>query len=121
MKQDIIHPQMQGVLIYVTEHQTVNEFSTIINEYIGRWFNASPGPHFSLDFQHLEEIIGTKYAYLVARKCRFKEENGEWIRRSPFGETTIEIDLEKLAPKLRRASRALDPLDLLKPFKVGAL
>lgn len=115
-----LDPQMLGVLTYATEKQLVVELTGILNEEIAT-YGVSARPSYKIDAEHLEEVIGRKFAYLVARRCRFTRIGGWWVRKSPSGEVTVEIDVDDLAPAMREAVGSLDPLKLLKPLMVGAL
>lgn len=104
-----------------TERRLIDDFAATIFAAVGVYVGRNPQPKFVLEAFDLEEVIGKKYAYLVMRRCRFRLIGGEWVRPAPFGDDVVELYAEDLAPALRAARKALDPLKLLAPYMAGAL
>ncbi len=104
-----------------TERRLIDDYAATVFAAVGVYAGHNPQPKFVLDASDLEELIGKKYAYALMRRCRFRLIGGEWVRSTPFGDEVVELYAEDLAPSLRAARKALDPLNLLAPFMAGAL
>lgn len=115
------HPPHLSPMAAQTERLLIDDYARTISTTVGLYAGRNPQPKFTIDADDLAEIIGKKYAYAVMRRCRFILIGGEWVRPAPFGDSELEIYAEDLAPTLRAARKALDPLNLLAPFMAGAL
>lgn len=73
-----------------------------------------------LDMAALSQIVGAKFARMVARRCGFAPDEGRvWFRGYRQGEGAGVVDLDSIDSDLREAIADLDPLGLLHPFMKG--
>lgn len=105
----------------VTEQQVIKELTALVGGALREIQSPTRRITVHVDRGELIELIGAKYAHIVARAVGFQLRDGVWIKAAPFPEAEEELDLDLLAGDFRAAFKALDPLGLLHPFIVGRM
>ncbi|WP_333815370.1 hypothetical protein [Tabrizicola sp.] len=112
-------PASAGAMTAAIDHDLVMEFSNLLYEHM----SPNLTHPWMVEFDDLAEVIGDRYTYRVLRRRQFDPDpDGLWFKpRSTYDPTPCkEVNVKALAPALRRAIKALDPLGLCRPYIVGA-
>lgn len=105
-----------------TERQTFTELWRIFRDAADdAQFNYVPQRAVvRLDMAGLTQIIGAKYARMIARRCGFAPDEGHvWFRGYRQGEGAGVVDLDSIESELREAIADLDPCGLLSAYLKG--
>lgn len=113
----MIAPAMIGRI----EDQLLEEFASIVMKDVNANM-TSPPCRFWIDSDELSAVFGHRYAFLVARRCRFELSNdgSRWVRTVGPVEKDMELHPVDWASYATVTRKTLDPLGLLDAFHVGA-
>lgn len=119
---------ISGEMTPVLDAALTSELARLLTEYMaGVEDSYAPRLRREADSDHLAEVIGDHYAYRVLRRAGFVpgESGLLWWRAArtsnPAEITHLEeLDVDAVAPALRRAVKALDPAGWLAPLAKGA-
>jgi hypothetical protein len=113
---------MNDVMTAATERQFLTEATFLFREFAqDAQFNYTPQRaviRFSMP--DLIQLVGTKYARIIARRAGFSPDDGAcWYRSYGRGEGDATMDVSTIADAMNEALSDLDPLGLLSPLLVG--
>jgi hypothetical protein len=112
-------PASAGAIVAAIDADLIREVGNLLYEHM---YPDRTHP-WLVEFDELAEVIGPRYTYRVLRRLRFDPDpDGLWFKpRSTYDPTPCkEVNVKALAPALRRAIKALDPLGHCRPYMVGA-
>mgnify|MGYP001163417136 CR=1 FL=1 len=114
-------PAERAAMITRTEDQLLDEYASIVMKDVNANM-TSPPCRFWIDSDELSAVFGHRYAFLVARRCRFELSNdgSRWVRTVGPVEKDMELHPVDWASYAAFARRTLDPLGLLDAFHTGA-
>lgn len=113
---------MTDVMVAATERQTLTELTFLFRELAqDAQFNYAPQRAvIRFRMPDLIQLVGTKYARIIARRAGFSPDDGAcWYRPFARGEGDATMDVGLLADSMNEALSDLDPLGLLSPLLVG--
>lgn len=114
-----LDPHVAATMTAVTEQQIIKELTALVGDALREIQSPTRRITVNVDQAELIELIGAKYAHIVARAVGFQLRGGVWTKTAPFPEAEEELDLDLLAGDFRAAFKAIDPLGLLHPFVAG--
>lgn len=113
---------MTDLLTCTTERQVLGECTRIFGEKAAaeQYNYVPPREVIRFNFDALAQIIGAKYARLVARRTGFApDDHGYWYRSYPRGDGAGMLNLDSIEAGMRDAVTDLDPCGLLAPLMKG--
>lgn len=112
----MIAPAMIGRI----EDQLLEEFASIVMKDVNANM-TSPPCRFWIDSDELSAVFGHRYAFLVARRCRFELSNDGSRRLRTVGPVEKDMELHPVdwASYATFTRKTLDPLGLLDAFCAG--
>jgi hypothetical protein len=114
---------MTDVMTAATERQLLNELKFLFREFADdAQYNYTPQRAvIRFKMPDLIQIVGTKYARIIARRAGFSPDDPDalWYRSYGRGEGNANMDVSLLADSMNEALSDLDPIGLLTPLLVG--
>lgn len=104
-----------------TDSDLIEAYAHILIREV-RHHTTQPPSRLVLDATDLVDVFGKRYAYLVARRCKFElsSDHKRWVRTSGPVEGETRLFCEDLAPDVIHARRSVDPMGLCNAFHAGA-
>lgn len=113
-------PAVRAEMTGRTEDQLLDQYTAILAAAVNKHF-ASPPVTIYMDGDELIEIMGQKYAFMVATRLKFELlESGLWCRAVGPVEGEADIHPRAMFGQILAARSYIDPLGLLDEFHIGA-
>lgn len=113
-------PAVRAEMTGRTEDQLLEQYTTILAGVLNKHYSSPPAT-FYIDADELIELMGRKYAFMVATRLKFDLwDSGLWCRAIGPVEGEVDIHPRKLFGQVLAARSHIDPLGLLDAFHVGA-
>lgn len=118
----ILTPAERAAMITRTEDQLLDELTRILADAVNDHF-SSPPVALLIPAHELTMVMGSKYAYLSATRCKFtlSDDGAFWVRSVGPVEGEAEIHPVGFWDRVTDARGAIDPLGLLEPLCAGAM
>lgn len=114
-------PAVRAEMTAKTDTDLIDAYVHILMREV-RHHTTQPPSRLVLEASDLVDVFGKRYAYLVARRCKFELSSDlkRWVRTSGPVEGETQLFPEDFAPDAIHARRSVDPLGLCREFHAGA-
>lgn len=113
-------PAVRAEMTSKVDSDLIEAYAHILMREV-RHYTTQPPSRLVLDASDLVDVFGKRYAYLVARRCKFELSSDfkRWVRTSGPVEGETQLFCEDFAPGAIYARRSVDPLGLCNVFHAG--